>query len=185
MSSQVELWKKHPDIDKLEVSSFGRVRSAKGCYYKISPDKYGYMKIAFRMNGKNVNKSVHRLVAQTFIPNHNGFPMVNHKDCDRTNNNIENLEWCTSSYNAKYREKFGESLGKPVFAINLTTLEISQFSSQHEAGRELGVSSRSINDVIKGRQKTAYGYWFVNDDGNAVDVVKSKLHDIGKTGLKI
>lgn len=43
----------------------------------------------------------------------------------------------------------------------------------------------NINAVIKGRQKTAYGFWFVNDDGHAVDVVKSKLHDIGKTGLKI
>lgn len=182
---ETEIWRSHPDIEKIEVSSFGRVRSVKGCYYKISPDKYGYMKIVFRMNGKNINKTVHRLVAQTFIPNHNGFPMVNHKDCDRTNNNIENLEWCTSSYNAKYREKFGESLGKPVFAINLDTNKVSQFSSQHEAGRELGVSNGSINDVIKGRRTQAGSYWFVNDDGHAVDVVKSKLHEIGGTGLKI
>lgn len=109
MISQVELWKKHPDIDKIEVSSFGRVRSVKGCYYTSSPYTGGYLKIGFSVNGKRVTKKVHRLVAQAFIPNLNNLPMVNHKDGNRTNNNVSNLEWCTASYNAKYREKYGES----------------------------------------------------------------------------
>ena len=189
MSSQVELWKKHPEIEKIEVSSFGRVRSAKGHYYKNHPNKDGYMRIAFSVNGKWVNKSVHRLVAQAFIPNPDNLPEVNHKNGDRTNNNVSNLEWCSHSYNIQYREKYGisnaTSLGHPVFAVNLTTLEVSRYQSQNEAGRELGVEQTNISKVIKGKQKTAYGYWFVNDDGHAVDIVKSKLHDIGKTGLNI
>lgn len=185
MNSPVELWKKHPDIDKIEVSSFGRVRSVKGHYYKGIPNNYGYLQVKFNANGKRVAKLVHRLVAQTFIPNHNNLPMINHKDCDPTNNNVDNLEWCNASYNQKYREKFGKALSQPVFAINLTILKVSRFPSQHEAGRALGVNRVSINRVIKGKRNQAGGYWFVSDDGHAVEVVKRKLHDIGETGLKI
>jgi len=187
MNSTVELWKKHPDYAGIEVSSFGRVRSVKGHYYKSRHDKDGYLIIQFRMNGKRVDKKVHRLVAQAFIPNPNDLPEVNHKDCDRTNNNASNIEWCTRSYNNQYREKFGisntESLGHPVFAVNLTTLKVSRFRSQNEASQVLGVSQGNISSVVKGKHKQAHGYWFVNDDGHAVDIVKSKLHDIGKTGL--
>lgn len=187
MNSQVELWKKHPDIEKIEVSTFGRVRSVKGHYYTSFPINGGYLKIGFRVNGKCVNKLVHRLVAQTFIKNTDNLPQVNHKDGDRANNNIDNLEWCNASYNAKYREKYGisntESQGHPVFAINLTNLKVSRYQSQSEAGRALGVYQTNIAKVVKGKRKQTGSYWFVMDDRHAVDIVKSKLHDIGKTGL--
>lgn len=189
MSSQVELWERHPDIEEIEVSSFGRVRSVKGHYYKIHPNDHGYLQVHLRINGKSFQKSVHRLVAQAFIQNTNNLPQVNHKDSNPTNNNVDNLEWCTASYNSQYREKYGisttESLGHPVFAINLKTHEVSQFRSQHEASRTLRFSQGNINGVIIGKTKQSHGYWFVNNDGHAVDIVKSKLHDIGKTGLKI
>lgn len=184
MNSQVEIWKSHPDIEGIEVSSFGRVRSVKGNYYKIRHNN-GYLRVSFRINGKRVNKRVHRLVVQTFIPNSNNLPMVNHKDSNPANNNVDNLEWCTASYNSQYREKFGKQRGVPVFAINLKTQEVSRFRSQSEAGRTLGVRHGNISSVINGIYKQSHGFWFVNDDGHAVDIVKSKLHDIGKTGLKI
>jgi len=174
MNSTVELWKKHPDYTEIEVSSFGRVRSAKGHYYKISSTNSGYLQVGISASVKNVSKLVHRLVAQTFIPNPNNLPQVNHKDGDLTNNNVSNIEWCTRSYNIK-----------PVFAINLTTLEVLWFQSQHEAGRVLGVKQGSISSVIGGKTKQTCGYWFMNADEEAVDIVKSKLHDIGKTGLKV
>lgn len=186
MIEQAELWKKHPYIDKIEVSSFGRVRSVKGHYYKNNNDKDGYLTVGFRVNGKRVNKKVHRLIAEAFVPNPNTLPQINHKDSDRTNNNVSNLEWCTASYNRQYCEKYGISQGMPVLAINLSTMEVSQFRSQHEAGRVLGVEPTNISSVIKGKIKQTGGFWFVNaDDGRAVDVVKSKLHDIGGAGLKI
>ncbi|WP_300559644.1 NUMOD4 domain-containing protein [Companilactobacillus sp.] len=106
---ETEIWKKHPEIEKLEVSTFGRLRTldkvvpsgkhtqfVKGRILKQHSDKGGYLKIGFHVNGKSIAKSVHRLVAQTFLPNPNGFPMVNHRDCDRKNNHVENLEWCTA-----------------------------------------------------------------------------------------
>jgi len=184
-----EIWRAHPDFEKIEVSSFGRVRSVKGHYYTGFIDKDGYIIVGFRMNGKRVSKKVHRLVAQTFLPNPNNFPQINHLDCNRKNNNVDNLEWCDASYNQQYREKYGvsntEALGHSVFAINLTALEVSHFSSQNEASRVLGVSQGNINMVIKGSRNQTGGFWFVNDDGHAVEAVKSKLHDVGGTGLKI
>ena len=99
-----------------EVSSYGRVRSldryVKTCYeaYKLhkgkilSPakDKNGYLKVNLCCNGKHNTIRVHKLVAQAFIPNPDNLPEVNHKDEVKTNNNVDNLEWCDRSYNISY-----------------------------------------------------------------------------------
>ena len=181
---ETEIWKKHPEIEKLEVSSFGRVRSVKGHYYKSRLSNSGYLQVSFCMNGKCVSKYVHRLVAQTFIKNTGNLPEVNHKDNDRTNNAVSNFEWCTRSYNRQYREKYGvsqtEAAGHPLFAVNLTTLKVSRFRSQNEASRALGISVGNINSVINGNQKQASGFLFVNADNKATDAIKNKLHKIYK-----
>jgi len=198
MNNSVESWKSHPDIVGIEVSSFGRVRTLdkvtssekytrfiKGHVLKQYDDGRGYLQVCIPFGGKWARKKVHRLVAQTFIANPNSLPMVNHKDCNRKNNNVDNLEFCDGSYNQQYRQEYGASQRQPVFAVNLKTLEVSSFQSQAEASRALGVSQGNINGVIKGSRKHTHSFWFVNDDGHAVDIVKSKLHDIGKTGLNI
>lgn len=181
---ETEIWKSHPEYAGIEVSTFGRVRSVKGYYYKSSPNSGDYMQVGFSINGKFVNKYVHRLIAQTFIPNLNNLPQVNHKDCDRTNNNVDNLEWCDASYNRKYREKHGisqtEAAGHPLFAINLATWEVLNFRSQNEASRALRVNMGNINAVLNGRIKQTGGYWFVNDDDKADDAIKCKLQEIKK-----
>lgn len=195
---EVEIWKALPEVPGVEVSTFGRVRTLdkvvssengtrflKGRVLKPWDNGNGYLIVSIKVNGKFIKQRVHRLVAQTFLSNSDNLPEVNHKDNDRTNNNVDNLEWCTRLYNRQYREKYGEASGIPVFAVNLSTLEVSRFESQIEASRVLGFSDGNINCVIKGRIKQTHGFWFVNDDGHAVEVVKSKLHDIGKTGLKI
>lgn len=192
MNNSVESWKRHPDIGIIEVSTFGRVRTldrivprgkytqfVKGLILKQYDNGNGYLHVVLSMNGKTVTKKVHRLVAETFIPNPDNFPEVNHKNCNRANNNVENLEWCTRSYNRQYREKYGvsqtEALGNPVFAINLETLEVSHFRSQSEASRELGVFKQNVNNVIKGIIKQTGGYLLVSDDGHSVDVVNHKI----------
>jgi len=195
--SESEIWKSHPEYTGIEVSSFGRVRSVKGHYYANYQNKDGYMRVGIPVDGKQATKLVHRLVAQVFIQNPNNWPEVNHKDNDRANNRVENLEFCTPKYNSQYREKYGisraEVAGRPVYAVNLTTLEVLRFQSQSEAGRELGVKQQNINAVIKGKRKQTHGYYFVNDDGHAVDVINQNyggpkrfpIHDIGGIGLKI
>lgn len=199
--NEKEIWRVLPGVPEVEVSTFGGVRTLdrvasggngthhiKGRVLKQSVTG-GYLQVSIPTAEKWDTKLVHRLVAQTFIPNPDNLPQVNHLDCDRKNNNVENLEFCTASYNHQYREKFGisntESQGHPLFAIDLNALEVLHFRSQGEAGRALGINSKNINAVIRGKHKAAGGFWFVNDDGYAVDVVKSKLHDIGGVGLKI
>jgi len=188
---ETEIWKSHPDIVGIEVSSFGGVRTLdrvtssekrtrfqKGRVLKQNENNSGYMRVHIRIDGKQDIKLVHRLIAQTFIPNPDDFPMVNHKDCNIKNNNVENLEFCSASYNSKYREKFGKALSKPVFAINLTTLEVSRFRSRMEAGSSLGVDPSSISMVIKGRFKQIGGYWFTNADEKSDDLIKRKLEEV-------
>lgn len=194
-----EIWKKYPEYPLIEGSSIGRVRTldrlvvckngrkqfVKGRVLKQRLKKNDYIEVGFNVNGKYINRSVHRIIASCFIPNPDNLPQVNHRDNNPANNNASNLEWCSPEYNMTYREKYGTALNRPVYAVDLKTLEVLRFESQHEASRKLEVVNQSVNAVLKGRQKTAYGYWFVNDDGNAVEFVKNKLHDIGGTGLKL
>ena len=60
------------------------------------------MAVPLTCNGKLHLKKIHRLVAQAFLPNPDNLPMINHKDEDKTNNRVDNLEWCTAKYNANY-----------------------------------------------------------------------------------
>lgn len=198
INNKKEIWKSRPDIVGVEVSTFGRVRTldrvvsngkgtrhVKGHVFKQFDNGSGYLYVSVPIDGKWTKKYVHRLVAQTFIHNQDNLPQVNHKDCDRTNNSVDNLEWCTRSYNRQYQEKYGKAQGKPMFAVNLASLEVLHFCSQSEASQTIGINRKNINSVIKGRYKYTHGFWFVSDDGHAVYVVKRKLHDIGGTGLKI
>lgn len=112
-----EIWKPIEGYEGLyEVSSYGRVRSldryVKGRYgnYRLhkgkilSPakDTTGYLKVVLSCNGKSKTIKVHRLIAQTFILNPDNLPEVNHKDEDKTNNRVENLEFCNRKYNCNY-----------------------------------------------------------------------------------
>lgn len=195
INNEKEIWKSLPGVPGVEVSTIGNVRTLdrvvssengtrflKGRVLKQWGSGTGYLQVHIRIDGKQTNKLVHRLIAQAFIKNPDNLPQVNHRDCNRTNNNVENLEFCTPKYNSQYREKFGisnaESQGQPVFAINLDTLEVSQFPSQHEASRVLKISQGNINNVIKGRYNQVGGYWFKEDDGNDIEIDNDKLNDI-------
>ena len=95
-----------------EVSSYGRVKSLerydrfnRKIVSKILKPSYntsGYYIVRLCNNGFMKSKLVHRLVAQTFIPNPNNLPIINHKDEDKLNNRVDNLEWCDSKYNNNY-----------------------------------------------------------------------------------
>ena len=189
-----EVWSVYPEFDFIEGSNLGRVRTVdrvvktkngmrliKGRILKQQLNRYGYLFTDFSVNGKKVNRKVHRIIAQTFLPNPDNLPQVNHINCNRTENNVDNLEWCTPQYNMQYKEKYGisaaEAVGCHVYAINLTTLEVSWFKSQMEASLELDICRPGINSVIRGKRKTAGGYWFVNDDDNVIETVKAKFGD--------
>lgn len=85
------------------INEYGEVYKYKGekCYriMKTSIDRYGYLKMPLSYKGKRYYKTVHRLVAEIFIPNPDNLPEVNHIDGNKLNNHISNLEWCTGEYN--------------------------------------------------------------------------------------
>ena len=100
-----EIWKDCKGYEgKYQVSNFGRVWNANNQrYLKPWISKGGYYLVnLISKNGKIKHESIHRLVAIAFIDNPCNYPQVNHKDEDKTNNRVDNLEWCDSKYNNNY-----------------------------------------------------------------------------------
>ena len=192
IKSESEIWRSLPGIPGVEVSTFGNVRTldrvvssenrtrfTKGKILKQYDTTDGYLQVSIPVDGKWTSKKIHRLIAQTFIPNPDSLPEINHKDNNPLNNNVSNLEWCTREYNIAYREKYGkpakESVPKsPVYAVNLKTKETLWFEPQMEAGRVLGVSQGNIGSVIRGNRKQTGGYWFTSADSKTYDLTSHK-----------
>lgn len=112
----MEVWKEIPDTEgRYQISSLGRIKSlpfmqkgngsdflTKERIIKLGADKDGYLCFVYSINCKRSTKRVHRLVANAFIPNTYDLPVINHIDSNRANNSVDNLEWCTISYNTKH-----------------------------------------------------------------------------------
>ena len=112
-----EIWKDIEGYEGLyQVSNLGNVKRLRHGDYKcvqgyrvfperlkiLSFDKKGYLQVGLSKNNKQTMRRVHRLVAEAFIPNPNEYPMINHKDENKANNNVNNLEWCDARYNVIY-----------------------------------------------------------------------------------
>lgn len=192
INKEKAIWKQYPKYSFIEVNQFGDVRITdrivtyknngrkrfyKGHILKQQLGTEGYLHVRSSINKKEFNLLVHRMVAACFLPNPDNLPQVNHKDCNRTNNSVENLEWCTCKYNNQYREKYGKAFGRPVIATDLKTLKVLRFRSQSETARQLNVSVGNVCMVIKGRLKKTCGYWFCNADENAVEKARAKFGD--------
>ena len=116
-----EIWRPIDGYEGLyEVSNTGLIRSLdrfvgnrnriKGKILSIQIEKGGYCSVALSKYGKMKRYKIHRLVAQAFIPNPEGLSQINHKDEDKTNNRVENLEWCDAKYNINYGNRLNKSL---------------------------------------------------------------------------
>lgn len=118
----------------------------------------GYLKVDLWKNGKVKTFSVHRLVAEAYIPNPDNLPQVNHKDECKTNNCLQNLEWCDCKYNINYGtgiERAANSRKKPILQFDLNGNFIREWECTADIGREV---SGHICNCLKGRKPTAYGY---------------------------
>lgn len=149
-----EILKQIKDYPDYAISNLGNVYSYKnGKVVKLSPKiTKGYLEVQLWKNGEQKWFLIHRLVAQAFIPNPLGLPQVNHIDEDKTNNQAENLEWCTCQYNIEY------SQAKQVEQYDLSGNLISTWKSANEIQRQLGYSQGHISDCCRGELKTAYGF---------------------------
>lgn len=157
----------------LEVSDEGRIRSnmRDGRILKASQDKKGYLRIHLTINRKRHSLKVHREVARAFLDNPDNLPQVNHKDGDKTNNAVSNLEWISNKDNAQHAIENGlwenvfnasmrsnEARKCPITATNIKSGEILKFESISEAERAIG--TKHIVDVIKGKRSQAKGFTF-------------------------
>ena len=100
-----ETWKVIHLNTNYEVSNLGRVRNKKGLLLKPQKTEKGYLRVDLSKDGKTKHYKVHRLVASAFIPNKNNLPQINHKDENKQNNRVDNLEWCDNWYNSHYGSK--------------------------------------------------------------------------------
>jgi len=106
----VEVWKDIKDYEELYyVSNLGRVKNSKGLIKSNRPCTNGYLKTTLSKNGKKTTLLLHRLVANAFISNPNNYSQVNHIDGVKTNNLVDNLEWCDQKYNMQHALKTGLS----------------------------------------------------------------------------
>lgn len=162
------------------ISNFGRVLSiprkrTKGGLLKPQIGKWGYEHVCIRENGKYKLHKIHRLVAKAFLPNPQGFSQVNHKNGNKVDNRVENLEWCSPSFNSKEAYRIGlshnskkqrekarqicsETKNVPVIAFKNGSSKI--FKSISEASRELKIPVSCISRVINGKRKCSHGYLF-------------------------
>lgn len=164
-----EIWKDIKNFEGLyQVSNLGRIKSLerktnyiykKGGQHLIKEkiikqfqNKYGYLKCFLYKNGTRKTFNVHRLVAQAFIPNPNNLPQVNHKDENKKNNNIVNLEWCSNQYNAKY------SKNKAVIQYDTNGKYINEYSSIIDASNITNTCYSKIGSVCQGKRKKAGGF---------------------------
>ena len=160
--ASLEIWKPISGYEGIyEVSSLGRIRSyRKGKWGLCDAPKiiYGqlgrhYRTVVLCKDDHKNSVYIHRLVAETFIPNLQNLPVVNHKDGNKLNNAADNLEWCTHTENMHHADIIGLKPYNRKKVVCVETEEI--FNSITEAAKSSGVGRRSINNCVSGITKTA------------------------------
>lgn len=185
-----EIWKSVVGYEGLyEVSNFGRVKSLerkinklwngkeitlinKGRIKNICVDSDGYCVVGFCVNGKSKTLKLHRIISHSFIPNPDNKPQVNHKDGIKTNNSIENLEWCTNKENIrhsfdklnKYEKgyKIGNLNPVPVLQYTVDGKFVKEYKTRAEAARVIGKNQSDICKSVKSETKTVGGFRWKN-----------------------
>ena len=170
-----EYWKPVVGYEGLyEVSNWGRVKSLKFGKEKILKQsiRHGYYSVGLSKNGIVKTYQVHRLVAEAFIDNTDNLTQVNHKDENKLNNNVDNLEWCSVLYNNTYNERHKKiaekningKKSKPVLQYTLDGEFVREWESTREAGRN-GYQQICISKCCRGINKQHKGFiWKYKED---------------------
>lgn len=145
------------------ASDDGKIYGHSGKELNTHEDRWGYLTVGIRYPGSRMKRRrfVHRLVALAFIPNPRNLPQINHKDEDKKNNRIDNLEWCTNEYNQRYGTKTRRSVASR--RIQIAQLDDSMnivhvYASAYDAARSIGTTQSNIWIAVNNRREKAKGY---------------------------
>ena len=141
-----------------DIKTLRNRNGRKGTLLKPFIDKDGYCRVRLYKNGKGCWIGVHKIVAMTFIPNPDNRPIPNHKDFDRSNNRVDNLEWCTVQENIHHSSKHYIGLHKKaVISIDKDGNE-TEYVSVMEASKITKTHISNISKCCNGNRNTANGY---------------------------
>jgi hypothetical protein len=178
----MEIWREIPGTKGcIEVSNEGNVRSLLRGHpqpLKTQTDNKGYQRLRVTIEGQKHSYRIHREVAKAFIPNPNNLPQVNHKDGNKNNNCVTNLEWITNRDNAHHAIANGlwdsvlegtrrenESRKKPIIAYRVDgDFPCTRYYASISAA-ERDIGSRHICDVLKGKRSHVKGWAFQYAEG--------------------
>lgn len=143
---------------KYAITSCGKVWSYKRKkFLKTDKNSKGYARVYLFKNNVGKKLAIHKLVAMAYIPNPDNLPQVNHKDENKENNSLNNLEWCTNKYNSNYgtrNERAAKAKMKKVLCVELNRI----FDSELQAEKELKICVSRSSGCCSGKFNTAGGY---------------------------
>lgn len=148
---------------------------------KPRPDSAGYAEVKLYKNNKGTHKTLHRLFAESYIPNPDDLPCINHRDENPMNYSLDNLEWCTQSYNQRYgtvNERRGPKISEATKGVSRPWMQghpgynsiaiyavdgwgnETYYPSAKAAAQDLGLDRATVTAVLRGRRKSTGGYRF-------------------------
>lgn len=163
-------WKTIEEYPNYMVSDMGEVKSLKFGKERILKgikDKDGYLIVNLFKEGKKKSHFIHRLVALAFLPNPNNLSEVNHISEIKTDNRVENLEWCNREHNLNHGSRNERArktltnrkdLSKPILQFSKTGKLIRKWTSVREVERELGFNEGNISSCCNGKYNSSYGF---------------------------
>lgn len=162
-----EVWKVVDDLPRYEISSLGGLRNREtGRILKTHISTLGYEQVNLTYEGQKYFRTIHRLVAEGFIPNPENKPEVNHIDENKTNNMVDNLEWCTRKENINHGTWIERKINvreKPIYAYKNGIG--AEFKSTKDFSEQMKTNPTNVTQALKrlnkdGSQKTIKGYTF-------------------------